>query len=185
MSTFTLGLEDYTRNDEDLRQSQARQDLSDDMTALDLFAAHATASFSTRFAGTGTISVNQVGDLAGALNPSAYASGDRIITNVVAWAPLSGAGGVTTVDVQKQFDSLGGFASIFAGNNSSRVALSSSIGNNVVVSVTSFVSGTAPVWQAGKLLKPVVLSSTVPNGAGNGQAVVVDVLWKPSGSYTG
>lgn len=177
-NTFTLGLEDYTRNDEDLRQPQAKQDLTDDLSVIDTFAAHLTASFVTHFRASASF--------AGVSGPmgSNIAIQDRTITNVIAWAEASGSGaGVTTVDILKQFDAVGGFHSIFAGVNANKVAISSSLGNYGQFSVTSFVSGVLPTWQAGKILR-ADMTTTVPLGGNNAQmGVNVLVFWKPSGSY--
>lgn len=175
----TLSLNDYTRNDEDLRGITGRQAITADLAAIDAFAAHVTASFVTTFHYSGSAADLLTGDFGSAH----YATADRIVTNVVCWAATSGSGGVTTIDVQKQLGAGLGFASLFSGSAVARPALSASVGNYGIVSTTSFVSGTSPIWSAGTLMRSVVLSAAGGTGLNGQKGLTVQVFWAPSGSY--
>lgn len=154
----------YTRDLEDDRQENAN------FNKVDAFSGLVSASFSSEFFLSGTVSNNLSSDVG-----SEYSKTDRVITDVVAWAARSGSGGVTRIDVQRQQDGVGAaFVSIYS-NNAFKPAVSASLGN-YGVALGGTISGS--IWKAGTFLKVVF------DTAANVQADInVQVFYRPSGSY--
>lgn len=133
------------------------------------YIGNTTASFSTRFFVSGTVSNNLTTVLA------SYSPINRILTEVVAFSAQSGSGGVTRFDVQRQEDGVGGaFRTVFS-NNVYKPILSASAGTFTPVSTKTF-SGS--LWPAGTLLKVLLDSAAVLQSD-----VTLEVFWRPSASY--
>lgn len=137
---------------------------------LDAWAGVVSGSFCTRFFVSGTVTANQGMDIG-----CEYAQVDRVITEVVAYAPVSGSGGVTRINVLRQQDGPGqAFVSIYS-NDAFKPALSASLGNYGIARGGE-ISGS--VWAAGTLLK-----ATFDTAATLQRDVTVCVMWKPRFSY--
>lgn len=173
MATFTLNLEPansagepytYPNRVEDDRIENANA------TSVDAFAGKLTSSFCSTFFVSGTSTANLGMDIGAEYSPI-----NKVITEVLAFCPVSGSGGVTTIDVQRQQDGVGtAFVSIFS-NAAFRPALSSSLGNYGIAR-SSTISGT--LWPAGTILK-----ASFTTAATLQRDVTVVVTWKPSASY--
>ena len=150
---------------------------------LDAFSGLITGSQVTRFTiSTGSVS-DQLGDQ-GVVGAEFNRSSDRVILEVVAFAASSGSGGVTRVDVQIQQGTVmpANLSSIFS-NNAFKPAVSSSLGNFGPARSSTFVSGSDMVWRAGTVLAAVLDTAAGAPGPSGQKGLVVDVFWKPSGSY--
>lgn len=157
------------------------EELDNNLEKINEFAADLTGSMVTRFSVSGAI-VDRLSD-AGFIGAS-FTNTDRVITEVIAYAGTSGSGGVTRIDVQIQQGSVqpANFSSIFS-NNAYKPALSSSIGNLIPVSGSTFVSGSNMLWRARSMLKVIADTAAGATGLSGQDNVTVEVFWKPSGSY--
>lgn len=164
----------------DPRSYPARVDfdaaLDTSLAAVDTFAGRLTASFCTRF--YLTASLPEAITVAPPIGVD-YASGPRILQEVVAFAFRSGSGaGVTVFDV-KMTDGAGTFNSVFS-NLAFRPALSNSLGDYGVARANVFRTAS---WDPGRIIRLDVLGTTGGTGLGAQAGVNVLVFWKPSGSY--
>lgn len=164
--------EHYTKRLEEERIENANAD------KIDLFMGHLSASFSTVFRISGSVSdrLDHLGIIGAEYTPV-----DRVIKNVVCWAHTSGSGGVTVVDIQVQGPA-GNFVSIFS-NLAYKPALSSSYGDFGLASGSVFISGSNMRWAAGKLMRAIVGPVAGATGLDGQKMFTVDVRWVPSGSY--
>lgn len=140
------------------------------LDTIDAFAGWVTASFSTVLRTSGTVSEQLASDIG-----SAYATYNRVITGVKAWHARSGSGGVTTVNVLRQEDGVGGALVSIYSNAAFYPAVSQSLGNYGIASGGT-ISGS--LWKAGT----VIVARPTTAGA-TSQDLHVQILWRPSGSY--
>jgi hypothetical protein len=160
-------VDDYHDQLEVDRVSNANKD------KVDLFVGQLSASFSTKFYASGTLSTRLAPD--DFYGGQAYARHDRIIEEVVITSPIIGSSGVTTIDIERQEDGVAGaFVSIFA-DLVFKPILSQSVGADVPQSTTT-ISGT--LWPAGTLIRAHVDEAAVDQAD-----TLVEVFWRPSGSY--
>jgi hypothetical protein len=144
--------------------------LNADMQAVDAFAGQVTGSFASSFFVHGNLTS---GSFAGEVVHAEYAPVARVIKEVVAFARDNGDALVTSVDVQ--LSSSAGWASIYS-NASFRPNVSASIGAGGIA--RSSAQSTS-AWNAGQVMR-VVLQSV----ATDQKDLSVNVIWKPSGSYS-
>jgi hypothetical protein len=162
----------------DPRSSGAKENFDAAMNTLlgliDTFAGQVTGSYVTRFTtASGSVPNNLVGGDMG----SSYTRSPRVLQEVIAYAPQTGAlpTAFTQIDIQMQ-DGAGVFNSIFSANNL-KPCVTASLGNYAINKVAVFRTGS---WPAGRLVRAVVDASN----AGTGSFIVCELFWKPSGSYT-
>jgi hypothetical protein len=123
----------------------------------------ASASFSTRFAMSGTVGMGSP------VIGSAYTRQNRTILEVAAWATYSGSTSTKASTIDLSLITSGVARSIFSG--STRLLLSTSLGNYGVNNATSFASSS---WDAGEILQAHF------DGVATGQeGVNVEVFWQP------
>jgi hypothetical protein len=114
--------------------------------------------------------------------------GNRVLLEAVAYVSATGSNpnGVARVDIQVQQGPVqpANFSTVFLGN-ATKLAVSGSSGlSPIKASGASFVSGTNTIWPAGTLLLAKVdLASGIQAGLGAMRGLVVQLFWKPTGSY--
>lgn len=140
------------------------------LDAIDDFAGDVTASFSTTFNSSGVLSTLLTSDVG-----SAYAEFDRVITGVKAWHATAGSSGVTTVNVLRQQDGVGGALVSIYSNAAFFPAVSQSLGAYGVASGGT-ISGT--LWKKGTVLVSRITTAGVASAD-----LTVQINWKPSGTY--
>lgn len=146
--------------------------INGNMDAVDAFAGHVTASYSTTFRTSGVVSTLLTSDVG-----SAYADHPRVITSVKAWAAVSGSGGVTRVNVLRQEDGVDSALVSIYSNNAFKPALS---GGSSHANYKVFSGGTI----SGSLWKPgTVLVVRCDTAAVLMSDMTVQVNWRPSGTY--
>jgi hypothetical protein len=145
--------------------------LSASMVELDLAAGLMTGSYSTTLNVSGTLST-----VAGQFIGAHYAPTDRVIKEVVAFARLSGSGGVTQVDLQLS-DSGGVFNSIYS-NAVFQANVSGGAGGTGNYGLAKAQTMRSSSWPAGTVLRAQLLTAAALQSD-----LTVVVVWKPSGSY--